>query len=185
MNIPINIKIQYNSPVILTLFFISLIIFLLNCLSKGKLNNKFFSTSKTSLLSPLTYFTLISHILGHSNFNHLKHNYLFILLIGPIIEEKYGSLNLLYMILMTAWITGLVNFIIGKYKILGASSIVYMLIILSSLVNLQTKTIPLTLILIIIFYIIEEIISLKKKDDVSHLSHLIGAICGGLYGFYL
>ena len=39
---------------------------------------------------------------------------------------------------------------IGKYQLLGASGIVFMFIILSSLVNLQSGRIPLTLILIFI-----------------------------------
>ena len=61
----------------------------------------------------------------------------------------------------------------------------FMLIILSSLVNLQASKIPLTLILIFIFYIVDEIrAGLFKKDNISHLSHIIGALCGGIYGFY-
>ena len=60
-----------------------------------------------------------------------------------------------------------------------------MLIILSSIVNINKGTIPLTLILIIIFYIIDEILQINKSDNVSHLSHLIGAICGCIYGFYI
>ena len=108
-------------------------------------------------------------------------NFLYILLIGPMIEEKYGAQNLLIMILLTALITAIVNNLIGKNRILGASGIVFMLIVLSSFVNIEAGRIPLTLILIFIFYIINEIISgLSKKDNASHLSHIIGAICGGI-----
>ena len=61
-----------------------------------------------------------------------------------------------------------------------------MLILLSSLVNLQNGKIPLTLVLIFLFYIASEVIDgLFKKDNISHLSHLIGAICGFIYGYYL
>ena len=113
-------------------------------------------------------------------------NFLYILLIGPMIEEKYGSINLLIMILITAAVTGIINSIIGKYRLLGSSGIVFMLIILSSLVNLKSGMIPITLILIFIFYIANEIFSgLFKKDNVSHLGHIIGAICGCIYGFYI
>ena len=38
-------------------------------------------------------------------------NFLYILLIGPMIEEKYGSKNLTIMILVTAIITGIINMI--------------------------------------------------------------------------
>ena len=184
-NIHLNNYINYNSKVILSFFFICLIAFILNIITKGKSNKLLFSNYRSSPLNPLTYIRLFTHIIGHSNWQHLKRNFLYILLIGPLVEEKYGSINLLIMILLTAFITGLINIIIGKYKILGSSDIVYMLIILSSIVNINKGTIPLTLILIIIFYIIDEILQINKSDNVSHLSHLIGAICGCIYGFYI
>lgn len=184
-NIHLNNYISYNSKIILSFFFICLIAFILNIITKGKSNKLLFSNYRSSPLNPLTYIRLFTHIIGHSNWQHLKRNFLYILLIGPLVEEKYGSINLLIMILLTAFITGLINIIIGKYKILGSSDIVYMLIILSSIVNINKGTIPLTLILIIIFYIIDEILQINKSDNVSHLSHLIGAICGCIYGFYI
>ena len=184
-NTHLNNYISYNSKVILSFFFICLIAFILNIITKGKSNKLLFSNYRSSPLNPLTYIRLFTHIIGHSNWQHLKRNFLYILLVGPLVEEKYGSINLLIMILLTAFITGLINIIIGKYKILGSSDIVYMLIILSSIVNINKGTIPLTLILIIIFYIIDEILQINKSDNVSHLSHLIGAICGCIYGFYI
>ena len=184
-NIHLNNYISYNSKVILSFFFICLIAFILNIITKGKSNKLLFSNYRSSPLNPLTYIRLFTHIIGHSNWQHLKRNFLYILLVGPLVEEKYGSINLLIMILLSAFITGLINIIIWKYKILGSSDIVYMLIILSSIVNINKGTIPLTLILIIIFYIIDEILQINKSDNVSHLSHLIGAICGCISVFYI
>ena len=113
-------------------------------------------------------------------------NFLYILLIGPMIEEKYGSKNLTIMILVTAIITGIINMIFTNKKILGASGIIFMLIVLSSFVNITTGKVPITLILICIFYVINEIISgIFKKDDISHTGHLIGALCGFIFGFYV
>ena len=103
-----------------------------------------------------------------------------------MIEEKYGSINLLIMILLTACITGIINAIFTRNKILGSSGILFMLILLGSLVNIESGKIPITLILICIFYIVSEVIDgLFKKDNISHLSHLVGAICGFVYGFYI
>ena len=63
---------------------------------------------------------------------------------------------------------------------------IIMLIILSSFTNLQAGKIPLTLVLVFLFYIVNEIIDgIFKKDNVSHLGHIIGAVCGCLFGFYL
>lgn len=176
---------QYNSKVILTYFFLSLLALALNKITNKKANIYLFSSYRSSLFDPLTYFRLVSHSLGHKDWNHFTSNFLYILLIGPMIEEKYGSITLLKMIVLTSLITGIINSIIGKNSILGASGIVFMLIILSSLVNLQASKIPITLILIFIFYIVDEIRDgLFKKDNISHLSHIIGALCGGIYGFY-
>lgn len=178
---------DYNSVVILSFFFISLLALVLNYLTKGKSNKILFSSYRSSVLNPLTYIRLITHIFGHADFNHFMNNFLYILLVGPMIEEKYGSKNLVLMILITALITGLLNNIFSKNKmILGASGIVFMLIILSSFVNIKAGTIPITLILICIFYVVNEILQgIFKKDDVSHIGHLIGAICGFIFGFYI
>lgn len=176
---------HYNSILILTFFFTSFLALILKYATLGASNDILFSSYRSSLLNPLTYVRWFTHILGHSDWKHFSNNFLYILLIGPMIEEKYGTLNLLVMILITAGITGIINHIAGNKKILGASGIVFMLIIMSSFVNIQTGKIPITLILIFIFYIVNEIIDgILKKDNVSHTGHIIGAICGCLFGFY-
>ena len=177
---------QYNSVLILTFFFISLGALILKYITLGASNKMIFSSYRSSLANPLTYIRMFTHVFGHSDWKHFSNNFLYILLIGPMIEEKYGSLNLLKMILITAFITGLLNAVFSKKRILGASGIAFMLILLSSLVNIEAGKIPVTLILIFIFYIVSEIKDgLFKKDNISHFGHLIGAVCGFIYGFYL
>lgn len=179
-------NLSYNSVVILSFFFISLFSLILKYITKGKSNIMLFSSYRSKIFNPLTYIRLFTHIFGHSNWNHFMNNFLYILLIGPMIEEKYGSKNLIIMIFVTAGITGILNSLFSKKRILGASGIVFMLIILSSFVNIEAGKVPITLILICIFYIVNEIISgLFKKDDISHIGHLIGAICGFIFGFYI
>lgn len=176
---------SYNSVIIISYFLISLSAYILNIISSGKTNDILFSSYRSSLLNPLTYIRFFTHIIGHENWKHFSSNFLYILLIGPMIEEKYGTLNLLIMILITAGVTGLINSLFTNKKILGASGIVFMLIVLSSFVNLEAGKIPITLILIFIFYIVNEIIDgLFKNDKVSHLAHLLGAVCGFIFGFY-
>lgn len=176
---------QYNSVLILSFFFISLAVLILKWISGGITNDLFFSTYRSSPFSPLTYVRLITHILGHQDWKHFSNNFIYILLIGPIIEEKYGTIELLIMMIITAVVIGLLNSLLSKNKILGASGIVFMLITLSSFVNIQVGKIPITLVLIFIFYIVNEILDgLFKKDNVSHMGHLIGAVCGIAFGFY-
>ena len=178
-------KFDYNAPVILTYFFICFLILMIDKLCRGKFSATFFTTYKNdSLLNPLTYFKLISHSLGHADWDHLYSNFIKILLIGPLIEEKYGSINLLIAMILTSLIIGIVNKVFGKGGILGASGVAYMLILLSSFVNMENGKIPITLTLIILFFVVDEVIKLfrRKKDGVSHLGHITGAICGIILG---
>ncbi len=178
---------QYNSTVILTYFFICLFVMIIHQITNGESTKHFFSTSSSSsLLNPLTYVRFFTHVLGHGSWDHFTHNFLYILLIGPMVEEKYGSVNLIIMFLITAFIDAVVNKIFCKNtRTYGASGIVFMLIVLSSFVNIEAGKIPLTLVLIILFYIVDEIFSgLFKKDNVSHLGHILGGVCGLFFGFY-
>ena len=177
---------SYNSVVILSFFFISFAVLILNFLTKGKTNKILFSSYRSSIFNPLTYVRLVTHIFGHASWSHFMNNFLYILLIGPMIEEKYGSRNLIIMIALEALITGIINNIFTNKRILGASGIVFMLIVLSSFVNMTSGKMPITFILVCIFYVVNEIITgLFKKDDISHMGHLIGAVCGFIFGFYI
>lgn len=181
-----NIKFDYNSKVIITYLFISLIAWLLNTLTRGKTNKLLFENYRSSPFNPLTYIRLFTHSIGHKNLDHLVGNFLYILLVGPMIEEKYGSINLIIMLLITSLIIALFNIIFNNYTILGASGNVYMLIVLSSFANIQEGKIPLTVVLIFIFYIIGEMKNslIDKKSKTYHDGHLIGALCGLLFGLF-
>lgn len=177
---------QYNSLVILSFFFLSLMALILSYITGGKSNKVLFSTYRSSLFYPFTYLRLFTYVLGHSDWDHFRNNFLKILLIGPMVEEKFGSINLLMIILITAGVTGVIHNLFSKNRLLGSSGIAFMLIILSSFVNIKSGKIPITLVLIFLFYIIDEIRDgLFKKDNISHMGHLIGAVCGGIYGFYV
>ena len=181
-----KIQFDYNSKVVLSYFFISLIAWLINTITSGKTNTLLFTSYRSSPFNPFTYIRMFTHSIGHQNWNHLINNFLIILLIGPMIEEKYGSINLLIMFLITAFVTALYNIIFKNYKICGASDNVFMLIMLSSFSNITEGKIPLTLILIALFYITKEIKDsiFEGNKKISHESHILGAICGLIFGFY-
>ena len=181
-----NIQFDYNSIVILSYLFICLGAWLLNIITRGKSNKLLFESYRSSLLNPLTYVRMFTHSIGHKDWDHLVSNFLYILLIGPMIEEKYGSMNLLIMLLITSVVIALFNMIFSNYSILGASGNVYMLIVLSSFSNIQEGKIPLTVILICIFYVIGEFkrTVTERKSKTYHDGHLIGALCGLLFGIF-
>ncbi len=179
-------KISYNSPVILTFFFICLGALILSFITMGKTNELFFSVYRSSLKDPLTYIRLVGHIFGHANFSHFFGNMLIILLIGPILEEKYGSKIIIILIVVTALITGLFNMIFTSNMLLGASGVAFMFIILISIVNFEKGKIPLTLILIFIMYIGNEVVlGITSVDNVSRITHILGGVIGGFFGYVL
>lgn len=177
-------KIQYNSPVVLTFAAISFVALILNYITGGWSNRAFFSVYRSSLANPLTYIRLFTHVLGHVDFSHYMNNMMYFLLLGPIIEEKYGSRNLLGIIAVTAFVTGVLNCLFFSSGLLGASGIVFCFIILSSMTSIKDGKIPLTLILVCVLYMGQEIFNaVFVKDNISQFGHIIGGICGCVFGY--
>src|SRR5665647_2573289 len=177
-------KIQYNSPVILTFTFLALGSYLLSYLTNDISTRLLFSNYRTSFLDPMQYIRLFSYILGHANWAHFSGNFIIILITGPMLEEKYGSKVLVQLILVTAFVTGVIHTIFSSAALLGASGIVYMFIILSSFTNAQKGRIPLTLIIVFFVFIGREIFGgAFAQDNISQLAHIIGGLCGALFAF--
>ena len=184
---PLKNRIQFNAPVVLAFAGLSLAALILGYLTGGATNRLLFSVYRSSLADPLTYLRLVTHVLGHSGYEHYIGNMLMILVIGPAMEEKYGSVELLRAILITAVISGLVQMIFFPHTaLLGASGIVFMLIVMSSLAGMREGKIPLTLILVLIFYLGGEVVDgLFRRDNISHLSHILGGLSGAVIGYGL
>lgn len=178
-------KIQYNSPVVLTFALVSFVVLLLGYITNGWTTTNLFCVYRSSPLNPLTYVRLFGHVLGHANLEHYTNNMLLLLLLGPMLEEKYGSKLLLEMIGLTAVLTGLVNCLFFSTGLLGASGIVFMMIILSSMASMEQGRIPLTLILAVVIYLGQEVTGMFKQDNISQLTHILGGICGGGFGMFV
>ena len=147
----------------------------------------FFSVYRSSFANPLTYLRMFTHVLGHANWEHLFGNVTMLLVVGPLLEEKYGSLNTLLIILITALVTGLVNFFLfPNVRLLGASGVVFAFILLSAFTCVKEREIPITFILVALIYMGEQIYSaIFVKDNVSNLTHLIGGGVGSVLGFIM
>lgn len=178
-------RISFNSPVILGFTAICFIAFILNAITLGATNDYIFSVYKSSLLNPLTYVRFIGHIFGHADLSHLMGNLMMILVIGPLLEEKYGKSDLIMVIVSTAVVTGLINFIFfPNVQLLGASGVVFAFILLSSFTGFEDGKIPFTFIIVAIIYIGEQVYSgIFIQDNISNLTHIIGGVVGSGFGF--
>lgn len=182
-----TIKISYNAPVALTFSILALIALLLDPITNGWTTVHLFSVYRCSLSDPLAFFRFFGHVLGHGSFSHYIGNIVLILVLGPNLEDRFGSWNVLWAILITALISGLVQFLFFPGSaLLGASGIVFMMILLSSFGGVRNGVIPVTLILVAVFYLGGELWdAITVNDNVSQLTHVIGGICGTVLGFAL
>jgi membrane associated rhomboid family serine protease len=179
-------RVQYNAPVTLSFALVSMLALLLAHITNGESNGWLFSVYRAPLTDPLTYLRLFGHAFGHAGPAHYINNFVLILLVGPMLEEKYGSKQLAVMMAITTLFNGLLFITISEGRMLGASGIVFMLILLSSFTNLQKGRIPLTLILALIIFVGREAVSgVTVADNISHVSHIMGGICGAVFGFIL
>ena len=105
-----QLKITYNSPVILTFVLICLVALVLGMITRGTTTETLFMTYHSSLKNPMTYVRFFTHVFGHSGWEHFINNAAYLLLLGPMLEEKYGSRTLEEIIAITALVTGLVNY---------------------------------------------------------------------------
>lgn len=182
-----RVKISFNSPVILSFTMLCLVSLLLGTVTKGMTTDLFFSVYRSSLMSPAAYIRFAGHVLGHAGWDHFLGNIMLILVVGPLLEEKYGSSNMLFVILATALVTGIVNFVFfPRVQLLGASGVVFALILLSSFTSLKEGSIPLTFILVALIYIGEQVYQgIFVQDNVANLTHILGGLVGAGLGYVM
>jgi len=178
-----SFAIDLNAPVILWLTIVALALLIIGIITPFNMT-MLFGIRRTSLLDPMQYVRLFTHVLVHANVSHYVGNFMMILAIGPMVEEKYGSGRLLMITVITAFVTGLIKLIFFPGTVLvGASGIVFMLILMASFTNIRQGRLPITVLLVAVLYIGNEIIlGLFTVDNVSRISHIIGGLCGAVFG---
>jgi membrane associated rhomboid family serine protease len=179
-------KIRYNAPVVLNYTLISALVLFINPFFGGGIIQQWFMVPGQGFFdsgSVISYIRLFSHIAGHVSWEHLLGNFAIILLVGPILEEKYGSFSLLFMILITALVTGLLNSMLFEGALLGASGVAFMMILLAPFTNTKQGEIPLTFILIIALYVVKEVFQSFQSNDIAEFAHIAGGFCGSIFGF--
>jgi membrane associated rhomboid family serine protease len=180
-------RIKYNAPTVLTFTFISTVVLILSQTLFTSLTRDWFVVPGKGGFSPALFqnwVTLFTHVIGHANWTHLVSNFSIILLIGPILEESYGSLSLLFMIALTALVTGILNIFFFPTALLGASGVVFMMILLASFTNFNKGEIPLTFLLILVLYLGRELFNSFSSNNISEFAHIVGGFCGSLFGFF-
>ena len=182
-----KLKITFNAPVVLSLAAISFVATLLNYVTGGASGRVLFMTYHSPLSSPMTWIRAFTHIFGHADWTHLIGNMSYLLLLGPMLKEKYSSQTLAGVIAVTAVVTSVVNYIFFPgIALCGASGVVFAFILLSSFTEFREGEIPVTFILVAVFFLGQQIYDgITVQDNISNMAHIVGGIIGGLLGYVL
>ena len=178
-------RISFNSPVVLSFVAMCFVATLLNNVTNGLSNQVLFMTYHSTLTSPMTYVRFFTHIFGHGGWEHLIGNMCYLLLLGQMLEEKYGSKVLTEVIILTALVTGVVNYIVfWNTGLCGASGVVFAFILLSSFTSFKEGEIPLTFILVAVFFLGQQVYEgVAVSDNISQMAHVVGGMVGAISGY--
>ena len=179
--------ITFNAPAVLWFVILCFGAMILNTLTGGLTNRLLFSTYRASLLNPLTWLRLFTHVFGHVSWQHFIGNMTYILLLGPMLEEKYGWRRLVGVMAVTAGVTGVVHTVLFPGAALcGASGIVFAFILMTSFTGFREGELPVTVILTAAVFIGQQVYEgVFVRDNVSNLTHILGGVVGGVTGYML
>lgn len=182
-----KLRITFNAPVTLGFVFLCFVATLAGIMTGTKSTMAIFMTYHSSLRNPLTYIRFFTHIFGHSGWEHFIGNASFLLLLGPMLEEKYGSKEMIEVIAITAVATALINYIFFiNVALCGASGVVFAFIILASFTGFKAGEIPLTFILVAVIFIGQQVYQgIVVMDNISNMAHIVGGIVGACIGYML
>ena len=139
---------------ILTFFLLSLLVLFLDDWTGGWTTMHLFCVYRSSLRDPLFYIRLFGHVLGHAGWEHFLNN----MLLQCVLFPRTG--------------------------LLGASGIVFMLIMLSSLAGFSGG-IPVTMLLVAALYFGQQVYDIiLVHDNVANFMHIVGGLCGTAFGYY-
>ena len=180
-----GITLKYNAPVTLTIALLSLLALALNELTDGWTTQNLFCFYKSALTDYLTYPRAVLHILGNTSLTECTANIIILLVVGPAAEERFGSAKVLFAVLATAIAAALIMwFLFPTSAIMGASGVLFMMMVLASFASMRGGAIPITLILVIILYLGSEVLQAVTGDaGLQELTHIAGGVVGMVLGF--
>lgn len=187
----LKLKFHYDSPVMLTFAFLTLITFVLDTFAfKGKLKDVWLITpTAAGGAFPFAFsdfpsiLRLFIHIFGYSDSPILICNLIFILLLGPQMEERYGSVIIGIMIFVSALFSGVLNACFCQNAVCGADPVVFMLILLWTMMHLSRSKISASAIAVIALFIVMEIFRKNPNGVVGVVIVAAGGLCGSLFAF--
>lgn len=187
----INLKISYDAPVTLTFSLLCIVLYLIDTLfCKGFLSENVLASPTTGegalpfVFSQFaSYPRLILYIFGSESISLLLADLIFILLLGPSMEERYGSVVVGIMIAVSALFSGVLNACFCKNSIHGAAPIVFMMIFLNAFMTFTKRKLPISFVCVMGMYIAYEWIPHGGSGIIEVVISMAGGLCGSLFAF--
>jgi GlpG protein len=141
-----------------------------------------------SWLDPFFYSGIFGHIFVHSGLAHWANNMALILLLAPALESRYGSLKFVGTMGALTFLVGISEsllLIFTQKTVIGASDLVFALILMTTFAQSRKGEIPIASILVAILWGVHELGGLLTKDSIANSAHLVGAAWGFVWGLWL
>lgn len=96
-----------------------------------------------------------------------------------------GGDNILKIIIVTALVTGIINYIFfPRVALCGASGVVFAFILLTSFTNFREGEIPISFVLVALIYLGQQVYDgIFLNDNISNMAHIAGGIVGSITGY--
>jgi membrane associated rhomboid family serine protease len=186
----INLKFVYDAPVTLSFIIIALLFFIISLIApKAGIQELLVAPSasgaaKFSFTNIKSILGLFLYIFNGKDRLLLFTNLLFVALIGPSMEERYGSFIIGIMMFVSGIFAGVLNACFCKDPMYGCSSIVFMLVLLNALMNFSKNKITGTALSMLILFILREaFIENHPNKALGVIIVLAGGLCGSLFAF--
>lgn len=180
--------ISFDAPASLIFSFASLVIFLLSREIMPSLLHVFSAPASQHSefafvwTNPLQYFRFLIHVLGNTSWSIFASDIAFILLLGPQLEKKFGSLVIVLMMAITACVSGILNAAFSSTLLMGGTGIAFMMILLSAFTSIDQAKIPLSFILAALLFLFREFYYAIDTGTLSNFLHLVGGLSGSALG---
>ena len=185
----IKIKFSYDSPVALSFAIITVLVYLLNTLVlKGKIDSFFYAPTAASgefafnFKEAASYLRLVLYQFGYFDLYFLFRDLIIILLLGQILEERYGSVIMGLMMFFSSLFSGVLNACFCTGKIYGAASIVIMMVFLNTLTSISKKNVSILSVATIALVVCSEFFT-KSHGFLGVIVSVAGGLCGSLFAF--
>ncbi len=187
----IKLKFVYDAPVTITFALIALLIFILDTFAfKGSFSGQWLLTpTAEGGVLPFAFSDfrsiarLFLHVFGYTDPAVLVCNLIFILLLGPSMEERYGSVIIGIMIFVSALFSGVLSACFCRVPACGAEPVVFMLVLLCTMMHLSRSKVSASSLAVIVLFICMLVLRKNLNGVIGVVIVAAGGLCGSLFAF--